>query len=42
VQIMMLGFIGLYISAIFRETKKRPLYIIKEVVHGTPSVKTDN
>jgi len=32
VQIMMLGFIGLYISAIFREAKRRPRYIIKEVV----------
>lgn len=31
VQIMMLGFIGQYISAIFRETKQRPRYIIKEV-----------
>lgn len=31
-QIMMLGFIGLYIGAIFRETKRRPRYIIKEVV----------
>lgn len=32
VQIMMLGFIGLYISAIFREAKRRPRYIIKEVI----------
>ena len=32
VQMMMLGFIGLYIGAIFRETKQRPRYIIKEVV----------
>ncbi len=32
VQMMMLGFIGLYIGAIFRESKRRPQYIIKEVV----------
>lgn len=31
-QIMMLGFIGLYIGAIFRETKNRPRYLIKEVL----------
>jgi len=32
VQIMMLGFIGLYIGAIFKETKQRPRYIIKEII----------
>jgi glycosyltransferase involved in cell wall biosynthesis len=32
VQIMMLGFIGLYIGAIFRESKRRPQYIVKAVV----------
>jgi dolichol-phosphate mannosyltransferase len=32
VQIMMLGFIGLYVGAVFRESKGRPRYIIKEVV----------
>lgn len=32
VQIMMFGFIGLYIGAIFREVKRRPPYIIKEVI----------
>ena len=31
-QMMMLGFIGLYIGAIFRESKRRPQYIVKEVV----------
>ncbi len=31
-QIIMLGFIGLYIGAIFRETKNRPRYLIKEVL----------
>jgi dolichol-phosphate mannosyltransferase len=34
IQMMMLGFIGLYIGAIFRETKGRPLYIIKEVLRA--------
>lgn len=29
---MMLGFVGLYVGAIFRESKHRPQYIIKEVV----------
>jgi glycosyltransferase involved in cell wall biosynthesis len=32
IQIMMLGFIGLYIGSIFKETKKRPLYIIKDIL----------
>jgi len=32
VQMMMLGFVGLYIGAIFRESKRRPPYIIKEVL----------
>lgn len=31
-QMIMLGFIGLYIGAIFRETKNRPMYLIKEVL----------
>ncbi len=32
VQIMMLGFIGLYVGSIFKEAKKRPLYVIKDVL----------
>lgn len=32
VQMMMLGFVGLYVGAIFRETKGRPQYLIKEVI----------
>lgn len=31
-QIMLLGFVGLYIGAIFREVKRRPRYLIKEVL----------
>ncbi len=31
-QMMMLGFTGLYVGAIFRETRGRPRYIIKEVL----------
>jgi dolichol-phosphate mannosyltransferase len=34
IQMMMLGFIGLYVGAIFRETKGRPAYIIKEIVRS--------
>lgn len=36
IQMMMLGFVGLYVGAIFRETKHRPRYLIKEVV--TPNI----
>ncbi|MDO8413844.1 MAG: hypothetical protein Q7S51_08675, partial [Gallionellaceae bacterium] len=32
VQTMTLGFVGLYIGAIFREAKQRPRFIIKEVI----------
>jgi len=32
VQILMLGFIGLYIGATFKESKHRPRYIIKEII----------
>lgn len=32
VQMMMLGFVGLYVGAIFRETKSRPQYLIKEII----------
>lgn len=32
VQIMMLGFIGLYIGATFKEVKQRPRYIIKDIL----------
>jgi dolichol-phosphate mannosyltransferase len=31
-QMMMLGFVGLYVGAIFRESKLRPQYIVKEVL----------
>ena len=32
IQILMLGFIGLYVGSIFRETKNRPKFIIKEII----------
>ena len=32
IQMMMLGFVGLYVGAIFRETRGRPRYIVKEVL----------
>lgn len=32
IQMMMLGFTGLYVGAIFRETRGRPMYIVKEVL----------
>jgi glycosyltransferase involved in cell wall biosynthesis len=31
-QIMMLGFVGLYIGSIFRASKQRPSYIVKDVI----------
>lgn len=34
IQMMMLGFTGLYVGAIFRETKGRPRYIVKDVLRG--------
>lgn len=41
-QMMMLGFIGLYVGAIFRETKNRPQYLIKEVFRPESIFKTSN
>lgn len=32
IQMIMLGFVGLYVGAIFRETKKRPKFLVKEVI----------
>jgi dolichol-phosphate mannosyltransferase len=37
VQITMLGFIGLYVGAIFREGKRRPRYIVKNVLNKQTS-----
>lgn len=34
VQMMMLGFVGLYVGAIFRETKGRPQYLIKDIIRN--------
>lgn len=31
-QLLMMGFIGLYVGAIFRDTKARPQYLIKDVI----------
>ena len=35
VQILMLGIISEYIGHIFEESKKRPLYLVDEVIHFT-------
>jgi dolichol-phosphate mannosyltransferase len=32
IQMIMLGFVGLYVGAIFRESKRRPNYIVKSVL----------
>ena len=32
VQLMVMGVLGLYISAIFTQTKNRPIFIIKSIV----------
>jgi len=32
IQMLMLGFIGLYVGAIFRESKRRPSYVVKNVL----------
>lgn len=37
VQLFCLGLMGEYIGRIFVETKRRPLYVIKEVFRGVPS-----
>lgn len=42
VNMMMLGFVGLYIGAIFRETKRRPQYIVKEVLRKENGLTNNN
>jgi dolichol-phosphate mannosyltransferase len=32
IQILVIGILGLYINVIFRETKKRPIYIINSII----------
>jgi polyisoprenyl-phosphate glycosyltransferase len=34
---ILLGFIGVYVGFIFQEVKARPIYIIRQVVHPSPS-----
>lgn len=34
--ILVLGVLGLYLSKIFQEVKRRPLYIVREYFHGGP------
>jgi glycosyltransferase involved in cell wall biosynthesis len=34
IQMLMLGFVGLYVGAIFREIKDRPQYLLKDVLKG--------
>ena len=31
-QMVMMGFVGLYVGAIFREMKGRPQYLIKDII----------
>jgi dolichol-phosphate mannosyltransferase len=40
-QLMMLGFTGLYVGAIFRQTRGRPLYIVKEVLRVPDDARND-
>jgi len=37
IQMIMLGFVGLYVGAIFRECKRRPNYIVKSVLRSGAS-----
>jgi len=42
IQMIMMGFIGLYVGAVFRETKKRPRYLIKEILKNKVSLSSES
>lgn len=41
VLMILLGFIGVYIGFIFQEVKRRPIYLIRQVMSGKPSAGVD-
>ena len=41
IQLLTIGILGEYVGKIYTETKQRPNYLVKEIINGKPTRRTD-